>query len=177
MIATATIKKSKFDAVFFAEIIAAIDSTEKKQASIPQLVAVENRNAQDSFFASRGMMQSFCPAESISARLDAIIEAGAAFDVAENDFEVVGAERLTEEQRQYLTANEKPVLGTLHQRLLCKHLFNDSKELLETFAFEIYEREAVLAEAKGFYDYETYFDAVSAISRKWFAQLLEATTE
>ncbi|HLM59887.1 MAG TPA: hypothetical protein VK308_03685 [Pyrinomonadaceae bacterium] len=109
---------------------------------------------------------------SISQKLDAMIEAGAAFDVAEDRFEVVGSERLTEDQKQYLVVNEREVICTLHQRLLLKHWFYDSPEMLEDFAFDIYEREAILAEENELYTDEIYFLAISEISRKWFGNLL-----
>jgi hypothetical protein len=110
---------------------------------------------------------------SISQKLDVMIEAGAAFDVVEDRFEVIGSERLTENQRRYLIANEKEVLCTLHQRLLLKHWFYDSPELLEDFALDIYEREAILGEENELYTDEIYFLAVSETSRKWFGKLLD----
>ena len=112
-------------------------------------------------------------AVSISHKLDAMVEAGAAFDVAEDNLVVVGGERLTEQQRQYLIDNEKEVLCTLHQRLLMKHWFYGSRELLESFAFDIYEREAILAEENELYTDEIYFLAVCETSRKWFSNLLD----
>ncbi len=127
-----------------------------------------------SFFATRAMMQSFQPEQSISRKLDAMIEAGASFDVTEDSFEVIGGEQLTETDRQYLTTNKMPVLCTLHQRLLMKHWFNDSPELLESFAFDIFERESILAEENELYTYETYYEAVSETSQKWFINLLDA---
>jgi hypothetical protein len=110
---------------------------------------------------------------SISQKLDAMIEAGASFDVAEDNFEVVGGEWLTELQRQYLIANEREALCTLHQRLLLKYWFYDSPELLERFAFDIYEREAILGEENELYTDEIYFQAVCITSRKWFGKLLD----
>jgi hypothetical protein len=64
------------------------------------------------------------------------------------------------------------VICTLHQRLLLKHWFYDSPEMLEDFAFDIYEREAILAEENELYTDEIYFLAISEISRKWFGNLL-----
>lgn len=123
--------------------------------------------------AIRMPIEALKPAESISQKLDAMIEAGAAFDVAEHNFLVIGGERLTEQQRQYLIDNEKEVLCTLHQSLLTKHLFSHSPELLESFGFDIYEREAILAEENELYTDDIYFLAVSETSRKWFGKLLD----
>lgn len=173
MIATATKNKKRVDTNFFAEIIAAIDCTGKSKSEIPLQIAANNQPAKDEFFETRGMLQSFRPEQSISQKLDAMIETGASFDVAEYEFEVIGGERLTETDRQYLTANKMPVLCTLHQRLLMKYLFYDSTELLENFAFHIFERESILAEENELYTYEIYFETVSDISRKWFASLLD----
>lgn len=80
---------------------------------------------------------------------------------------------MTESERRYLIAHESEVLCTLHQILLMKYLFCDSAELLEKFALDIYERESVIAEETGFYTYETYFQAVCEVARKWFAVLLD----
>ncbi len=143
-------------------------------AEIIRPVAPNNQPAKDSFFENRAMLQSFQPEQSISRKLDAMIEAGAAFDVTEDSFEVIGGERLPETDRQYLTTNKMPVLCTLHQRLLMKHWFNDSPELLESFAFDIFERESILAEENELYTYETYYEAVSETSQKWFINLLDA---
>jgi len=151
--------------------------TAPRNAEILHPIAPENQPAKDSFFEARGMRQSFQPEQSISRKLDAMIEAGAAFDVAEHNFEVIGSKYLTGQQRQYLTANGREALCTLHQRLLMKHWFYDSKELLESFAFDIYERESILAQETGFYSYETYFEAVSETSRKWFTNLLDSITD
>lgn len=133
-----------------------------------------NNQPKDSFFENRAMLQSFQTGQSISRKLDAMIEAGASFDVIEDSFEVVGGEQLTEPQKQYLVVNEKQVLCTLHQRLLMKHLFYDSTELLESFAFDIFERESILTEENQLYTYATYYEAVCEVSQKWFIDLLDA---
>lgn len=146
-------------------------------SEIISAASVKTPRAEDSFFHARQLMQSYRPEKSISQTLDAMIKSGAAFDVAEHNFEVIGSKYLTEQQRQYLTANGKEALCTLHQRLLMKHWFYDSPELLESFAFDIFERESILAEETGYYAYETYLGAVSETSRKWFADLLNSTDE
>lgn len=168
---TKTQKKNDFD--FFAGIIAAIDGKEKI-SDVPHAVATENQNAKDYFFETRGAMESYRPAESISKRLDSLIGKGAAFDVAEDDFIITGAENLSESERRYLDFNKAPVLCTLQQRLLVKYLFCDSAELLNDFAVEIYERESIQAEETHVYTYDTYFAAVSETTKKWFARLLDA---
>ena len=123
--------------------------------------------------AVRMPIEALQRAESIVHKLDAMIEAGAAFDVAEHNFAVVGGELLTEQQRQYLITNENEVLCTLHQSLLMKHWFNDSPELLERFAFDIYEREAILGEENELYTDEIYFQAVKQVTAKWFGNILD----
>ncbi len=157
----------------FAALLNTVTKISKVETPYP--VIFKNEAENDSFFETRTVLQGFVPAQSINQKLNAMIEASAAFDVAEENFEVIGGDRLTEYQRQYLVANEKEVLCTLHQRLLLKHWFYDSPELLEDFAFDIYEREAILVECDGFYSYETYFAAVRETSQKWFAQLLTLT--
>lgn len=156
------------------------------KSEIPQPIIDESKTAEfkkadsitsSSFFERRAMLQSFQPKESISRKLDAMIEAGAAFDVTEDSFKIIGGKYLTDNQQQYLITNEKEVLCTLHQRLLMKYLFYDSTELLESFAFDIFERESLMAEETGVYNYETYFETISEASRKWFANLLDSATD
>ncbi len=173
MIATKTKQKIVRSDDFFAAIIAAIDYKVVANNEILLPVVRNNQAAKHSFFEKRAIGQVFAPQTSISHILDAMIAMGAAFDVAEDNFQVVKSEGLTEVERNYLIANEKEVLCTLHQRLLIKHWFYDSPELLEDFAFDIYEFEAILAEAAGLYTYDTYFQSVSHAAQKWFVQLLD----
>ncbi len=154
----------------FATLLNTVANAAKPETLHP--AGLSNQSAEDSFFDNRTMRQGLSPAQSTSHKLDAMIEAGAAFDVAEHNFVVFGGESLTEAERQYLIVKEKEVLCTLHQRMLLKHWFYDSPEMLEDFAFVIYERESILTEETGFYSYETYFAAVCETSQIWFAQLL-----
>ncbi|MGI8495145.1 MAG: hypothetical protein ACR2L1_07510 [Pyrinomonadaceae bacterium] len=166
MIVTETKNKKSTDTNFFAKIIAAIDNTEQLNGEISRPIASNNQSAKDSFFESRAIGQSFQPEQSISRKLDSMVEAGAAFDVAEYNFEVIGSKNLTESELQYLIANEKAVLCTLHQKLLMKYWFCYSADLLENFASDIYERESIMAEENRVYSYDTYFEAVSGTSQK-----------
>jgi hypothetical protein len=174
MLATATKNEAKPKTDFFAEIIAAIDNAEHTTIEMSPLIGSGIQAEKDSFLEPRAVSQPFQPATSISQKLDAMIEASAAFDVSEDKFEIVGSDNLTEGQKQYLVDNEREVLCTLHQRLLLKHLFSHSPELLEEFAFDIYEREAILADGNGNYTYETYFEAVRVTSQKWFVRLIDS---
>jgi hypothetical protein len=173
MLATATKNETKPETNFFAEIIAAIDNAEHTTIEMSPLIDSGIQAEKDSFLEPRTVSQPFQPATSISQKLDSMIEAGAAFDVAEDNFEIVGGDNLTEGQKQYLVDNEKEVLCTLHQRLLMKHWFSHSPELIEDFAFDIYKRVAIMAEGNGFYTDEIYFEAVRETSRKWFSSLLD----
>jgi hypothetical protein len=128
-------------------------------------------------FENSTKLQCLAPIQSISHKLNVMIEKGTRFDVGEQKFEVVGGEHLPEFDRQYLVANEKEVLCTLYQRLLVKHWFNDSRELLEEFAFDVEEREAIIAEQYGLFTDDSYFEAVRGTLQKWFALLLSSQCE
>lgn len=159
---------------FFAEIIAAIDYVERPHIEVLHPFVSNNQSAKDAFFENRGLMEGFVPEQSIIPKLDAMIKVGVTFDVAEDQFEITGGERLTEAERRYLILNEREVLCALHQILLIKYLFYGSAELLEKFALDIYERESIITEETGIYTYEAYFQAVREVAQKWFAVLLDS---
>ena len=141
----------------FSSLLNTIASPTK--AEILRPVVLNNQSTKDSFFERRLMLQSFRPEESISAKLDAMIESGAAFNVTEDDFQVIGSEQLTERQKQYLTTNEKEILCTLHQRFLMKHYFYDSLNYLKV------SPSASLSE-KAFWRNRSNFTAMTSISRR-----------
>ncbi len=155
MVGTGIKTKTANEIDFFAEVIAAIDyadhPTETKQDV------------------------------SLTGSLNRMIAAGASFDVGMDNFQIFGADYLTEAEKGYLEVNKIYVLCTLQQSLLVKHLFSHSPEKFEDFSFEILEREAInfenclnstLTKADET-PFEIYFEAVKGVTKKWFADLLE----
>jgi len=104
--------------------------------------------------------------------LNRFIADGITFDVSADDFQTTGgAQILKTSDREFLKLNGAAILCQLQQSLLMKHLFNQSPERLEDFAFEITERESLLTiTAKT--PFEIYLFAVKDVTKKWFAELL-----
>ncbi len=105
-------------------------------------------------------------------RLNATISAGASFDVATDDFQIVGADYLTNPQKHFLTANKEPVLCVLQQALLMKYLPID---LIPDFIFEVKERAAIVEDGTDSTD--TPFEIVRDVTREWFADLLDEMSD
>ncbi len=101
-------------------------------------------------------------------RLNATISAGASFDVATDDFQIVGADYLTNLQKHFLTASKEPVLCVLQQSLLMKYLPLD---LIPDFIFEVKERAAFAEDGADSTD--TPFEIVRDVIKEWFADLLD----
>jgi len=101
-------------------------------------------------------------------RLNAMIAAGASFDVSADGFQVVGADYLTNPQKHFLTANKEPVLCVLQQSLLMKYLPFD---LIPDFIFEVKERTAIAEDGADSTD--TPFEIVRDVIKEWFADLLD----
>ena len=105
-------------------------------------------------------------------RLNAMIAAGASFDVSADSFQVVGADYLTNPQKHFLTANKEPVLCVLQQSLLMKYLPID---LIPDFIFEVKERAAIAAD--GAESTDTPFEIVCDVTKEWFADLLDEMSD
>ncbi len=101
---------------------------------------------------------------SFTERLNAMIAAGASFNVSIDDFQICGAGNLSEAEKEFLTVNKISVLCTLQQGLLVKHLFSQKPELRQTFVTKVEERGAD-------------FEAVREITAKWFARLLDTMSD
>lgn len=85
---------------------------------------------------------------------------GASVEVSIDDFQITGADRLTDAQKDFIKANKIPILCTLQQSLLVKHLFSQQPELREIFIEKI-QTQGASAEAAG------------EVTTKWFARLLD----
>jgi len=108
--------------------------------------------------------------------LNRFIENGVAFDVSDDDFQVIdNNQKLKLSDKQFLELNNAAILCHLQQSLLVKHLFNHSPEQFEDFAFEITERECLKTPLRitDKTPFEIYLEAVKSTTRKWFADLLE----
>jgi len=149
MMQTATGNKTINETNFFAGILAAISNGENE----PEILFETH-------------------SESLTQSLNRMIEAGASFDVAADDFQVVGSENLTTTDKYFLEQNKTGALCHLQQFLLVKHLFSHSPEQFEEFAFEIYEREAIITDG-GEASFPVHCAAVKSVTAKWFARLLD----
>ncbi len=109
---------------------------------------------------------------SFTERLNAMIAAGASFDVATDDFQIFGAENLTETEKQFLTVNQPFVLCTLQQALLMKYLPID---LIPDFIFEVKERAAIVEDGADSTD--TPFEIVRDVTKEWFADVLDEMSD
>jgi len=109
---------------------------------------------------------------SFTERLNAMIAAGASFNVSIDDFQICGAENLTETEKQFLTVNKPLVLCTLQQSLLMKYLPID---LIPDFIFEVKERTAIVEDGADSTD--TPFEIVRDVTREWFADLLDEMSD
>jgi len=108
--------------------------------------------------------------------LNRFIENGVWFDVSAADFQIIDkTQTLKTSDREFLNLNGAAILCQLQQSLLMKHLFSHSPELLEDFAFEIWERESILIETAET-NYDFYCAAVKDVTRGWFEQLLNKLT-
>ncbi len=108
--------------------------------------------------------------------LNRFIENGVAFDVSDDDFQVIdNNQKLKLSDKQFLELNNAAILCHLQQSLLVKHLFNHSPEQFEDFAFEIREREAIMTGGES-ETFLIYCEAVKDVSKNWFTDLLEKKT-
>jgi hypothetical protein len=121
-------------------------------------------------------------ADKLHEVLNRFIAGGITFDVAADDFLFIDtAQTLKLSDMEFLKLNHSIVLCTLQQSLLMKHLFNQSPERFEDFAFEVRECEAIFSEdcletpltKADKTRYEIYFEAVKCVTRRWFNELLE----
>lgn len=105
-------------------------------------------------------------------KLNSIALRGLWFEVSEDGFEVYGDGFLTTDEMDYLRINQAPTLCTLQQSLLMKYGFANRQDLFADYSFEIEERRAIMTDGAAGHD--CYFEAVADITRRWFAELLEA---
>ena len=105
-------------------------------------------------------------------RLNAMIAAGASFDVSADGFQIFSAENLTETEKQFLTVNQPFVLCTLQQALLMKYLPID---LIPDFIFEVKERAAIAEDGADSTD--TPFEIVRDVTKEGFADLLDEMSD
>jgi len=103
----------------------------------------------------------------LQERLNRLIAAGASFDVAADDFQIVGADCLTGSEKQFLVTNKSAVLCTLQQSALQKYL---SLSDLQMFTYEFKERAAVISDGETL---EPTFEIISTATGEWFADLLD----
>ena len=124
-------------------------------------------------------------ADYFHAQLNGFIENGVAFDVSADSFIFIDSnQKLKLSDMEFLKTNHSNFLCHLQQSILTKHLFSHSPEQLEDFAFEIQEREAIFSEESletqltitAETPFEIYLEAVKAVTKKWFADLLEKKT-
>lgn len=92
-----------------------------------------------------------------------MVAVGASFDVSAEDFQIFGTDNLSQTEKDFLAINKMEVLCTLQQNLLVKHLFSEKPELRQNFITKIEERGA-------------RFEAISEITAKWFARLLDTNS-
>ncbi len=109
----------------------------------------------------------------LTERLNAMIAAGASFNVSTDAFQVCGADDLTQAGEDFLTINKIYILCTLQQALLMKYLPLD---LIPDYIFEVRERAAIQA-----FDDDTLsdppFEIVRDVTKEWFADVLDAMPE
>ncbi len=104
---------------------------------------------------------------SLTQRLNRMIAAGASFDVDTDDFHVVGAESLTNAEKEFLETNKPAILCTLQQCALKKYL---SLSDLQMFIYQFKERAAVISCGETL---EPTFEIISTATGEWFADLLD----
>jgi hypothetical protein len=111
-------------------------------------------------------------ADTFHAVLNRFIENGTTFDVSADDFQVIDTnQKLKTSDKEFLKLNSAVILCHLQQSLLMKHLFSHSPEQFEDFAFEIYEREAIMT-GDGRESFSIHCEAVKDVSKNWFSKLL-----
>ncbi len=112
------------------------------------------------------------PEPALHERLNAMIAAGASFDVGTSDFQVFGGDCLSGAEKDFLTVNKIFVLCILQQVLLMKYL---PENLIPDFIFEVRERAAILADGAG--STEHPFEIVRDVAGEWFADLLDEMSD
>ena len=149
MMQTGTISKTIDETNFFADILTAIDGVRNEPEVLPIRQSV-----------------------SFTERLNAMIAAGASFNVSIDDFQICGAGNLSEAKKEFLTVNKIFVLCTLQQAILIKYLPLD---LIPDFIFEVKERAAIVEDGADSTD--TPFEIVRDVTREWFADLLDEMSD
>lgn len=99
--------------------------------------------------------------ETLTESLNRMIAAGASFEASTDDFQIHGANKLSESQKRFLEINKLPVLCTLQQMLLVKYLFAQKPNVRQQFVSEVNRQGAS-------------FEVVRRITFEWFARLLDA---
>ena len=99
--------------------------------------------------------------------------ARAVFNVSTDDFQVCGADDLTQTEKDFLTINKIYILCLLQQELLMKYL---PLNLIPDYIFEVQERAAIQAFDDAPFT-ETPFEIVRNVTKEWFADLLDEMLE
>ena len=176
-IITQTKTKKKLSAFFDQftdnDIKPEINSTTEKQPNLVSSAFVSSHSRES--FKNNDELADY-KAEKFHEVLNRFIEAGITFDVAADDFQVIGSDQILKtSDRDFLELNKDAVLCHLQQSLLVKHLFSHSPEQFEDFCFEVMERECLMSPLRitDKTQFEIYFEAVKSTTRKWFAELLK----
>ncbi len=98
--------------------------------------------------------------ETLTQTLNRMIAAGASFETSIDDFQISGADKLSESDKQFLTVNRLPILCTLQQGALVKYLFSQKPDTRQKFVSEVNRQGAS-------------FEAVCEITAEWFGRLLD----
>ena len=152
---------------FFADIIAAIDSTNQpagnRRDAPGETSSAAAKNAPAEIKKRTPLLETDV---SLLERLNRMIAAGVSFEIAADDFQAFGA---SERETVFLQADKTAILGTLQQMFLQKHLLQHSPELLEDFTVEVHERSAIMSDgAPG-----TNSQAVCEVTRDWIREQIE----
>ncbi len=181
---SALTKADKTRIKLVSSVNVSVNSVDTFQKSTGSPEYNEESNLVSSAFGSRQLVDTpknndelaELKAEKFHDVLNRFIEAGVAFDVSSDDFLFIDtAQTLKLSDMEFLKLNHSIVLCTLQQSLLMKHLFSHSPEQFEDFAFEIMERESLMATTDKT-PFEIYFEAVKSVTRRWFAELLDKKT-
>lgn len=110
--------------------------------------------------------------EKLHEILNRFIADGVRFEVSDDGFQIIDSnQNLKASDKEFLKLNDAAILCQLQQSLLTKHLFSLSPELIEDFAFEIEEREALMA-INNDESFPSQSEAVRDVSKNWFNYLL-----
>lgn len=145
MLAPSLQTETQTDDMFFADVIAAINSEEFKNVDVSS------------------------PPVPIQQKINNFIKRGIFFAVKAETFEIAaGAERLTEGDLNFLDTNAAGVLLHLQQMLLCKDFFDYEPTFLKNFMAEITERENLISIGANKISNDAEQAIVGEVTRSWF---------